>query len=62
MSMRGEIISKEYQQIVWVDDDQGRQFACYVDELKGDGKNKHKLTEDEKRRCLDVSQVLGDSW
>lgn len=58
MSMRGEIISKEYQSMVWVKDNEGKEYACY----RGDLKDKEHLTEEEKSKCLDVSQVLGDSW
>ena len=34
MSMRGENISKEYQRMVWVKDENGKEFVCYADDLK----------------------------
>lgn len=58
MSMRGETISKEYQSMVWVKDNDGKEYACY----RGDLKDKEHLTEEEKAKCVNVSQVLGDSW
>jgi hypothetical protein len=58
MSMRGEIISKEYQSMVWVKDNDGKEYACYLDDLK----DKDKLTEEEKAKCVNVSDMLGDSW
>ena len=61
MSMRGEIISKEYQKMVWIQDKDGKEYACYIDDLKN-VKRKEDLTEDEKSQCLDISQVLGDYW
>ncbi|MEE4242180.1 MAG: hypothetical protein V2I36_11995 [Desulfopila sp.] len=61
MSMRGEIISKEYQKMVWVQDKDGKEYACYIDDVKNI-KRKEDLTEEEKAKCLDISQVLGDSW
>ena len=58
MSMRGENISKEYQRMVWVQDDNGKEFACYAEDLRDQNHD----DDDEKGRCLDTSQVLGDSW
>ncbi len=61
MSMRGEKISEEYQKMVWVRDKDGKEYACYIDDLKS-VKKKEDLTEEEKAKCLDISQVLGESW
>jgi hypothetical protein len=59
--MRGEIISREYNKMVFVHDDNGKEFACYADDVRefndGDKLNKH-----QRERCLDTSQVLGDTW
>lgn len=62
MSMRGDIISKEYQKMVWVHDKDGKEYACYVDDLKGKLKSKEDLSDEEKESCLDLSQVVGESW
>jgi hypothetical protein len=61
MSMRGENISKEYQKMVWIQDKDGKEYACYIDDLKRI-KKKEELTEEEKANCTDLSTVLGDSW
>lgn len=61
MSMRGEIISGEYNKMVWIRDKDGKEYACYLEDLKG-LKKKEDLTEEEREKCLDISQVLGDSW
>jgi hypothetical protein len=61
MSMRGEKISEEYQKMVWVRDKDGKEYACYIDDLKS-VKKKEDLTDEEKAKCLDISQVLGESW
>jgi hypothetical protein len=61
MSMRGKIISKEYDSMVFVHDNKGKQFACYAKDLKN-FKDGETLNEDQKDRCLDTSLVLGDSW
>ena len=61
MSMRGEIISEEYQKMVWIQDKEGREYACYANDLKG-LKTREDLSEEEKAKCLDLSQVVGDTW
>ena len=62
MSMRGEIISEEYKKMVWVHDSKGKEYACYVDDIKGKVKSKEDLSEEQRKNCLDLSTVLGDSW
>lgn len=61
MSMRGEKISEEYQRMVWIRDKDGKEYACYIDDLKN-VKKKEDLTDEEKEKCTDISLVLGDSW
>lgn len=61
MSMRGEIISREYQSMVWVQDKDGKEYSCYFDDVKLFNKNKG-LTKKQKARCLDTSLIAGDSW
>ena len=59
--MKGEIISKEYQKMVWVQDKNGTEYACYIEDL-GQIKKKEDLTEEEQKNCMDLNVVLGDSW
>lgn len=61
MSMRGKIISEEYKKMVFIQDKDGKEYACYIDDLKSI-KRKEDLTPEEKENCTDISQVLGDSW
>ena len=61
MSMRGEIISKEYQSMVFVHDKDGKEYACYASDLKNLKKGED-LNDDERGKCTDLSLVLGDSW
>ncbi len=58
MSMRGELISKEYNRMVFVKDDNGSEYACYSEDLQ----SPDHVGENEKQKCLDVSQVLGSNW
>ncbi len=58
MSMRGKLISKEYQSMVFVRDDNGGEYVCYAKDLK----NNDHVSEDEKENCLDTSLVIGPNW
>lgn len=58
MSMRGEKISEEYNSMVWVRDENGGEYVCYKKDLK----KLDELSEEEKEKCLDSSQVLGPNW
>ena len=61
MSMRGSIISDEYKNMVWIKDKNGKEYACYASDLKNI-KRADDLTEEERSKCTDLSQVVGDSW
>ena len=58
MSMRGELISKEYQSMVFVRDNKGGEYVCYAKDLK----DKDHVSENEKGNCLDTSLVMGPNW
>ncbi len=58
MSMRGELISREYNKMVFVRDDDGGEYVCYQNDLR----TSDHVDEDEKKHCLDTSQVLGPNW
>ncbi len=58
MSMRGQLISEEYQNMVWVRDENGAEYVCYAKDLK----SQNRVSENEKQFCLDTSQVLGPNW
>ena len=61
MSMRGEIISKVYQSMVFVHDKDGREYACYARDLVHNH-NGDEITDREKQKCTDLSLVMGDTW
>ncbi len=56
--MRGITIAKEYLSMVWVRDEKGREYVCYAKDLNSQAH----LSEKEKAKCLDSSQVLGPNW
>lgn len=47
MNMRGEIISEEYNKMVWIRDKEGKEYACYIEDLKNI-KKKEDLSPKEK--------------
>ena len=56
--MKGQIISVEFQKIQFVQDNNGKEYACYSDDIID---SKH-LTAEQKKKCLDLSSIFGDSW
>jgi hypothetical protein len=56
--MRGDIISAEYQSIVFVRDENGGEFACYARDLS----DRTLVKENEKENCIDTSLILGPNW
>lgn len=61
MSMRGELISREYQSMVIVDDVDGKEYSCYKKDVKNFDQTKG-LSKEQKDKCTDISLVLGDTW
>ena len=48
-----------YESMVWIRDDDGREFVCYLDDVQSD----HELTEEERAKCMDVSLLIGtERW
>jgi hypothetical protein len=56
--MRGNIISAEYQRMVWVRDQEGGEYVCYAKDLE----NQNSVSEEEKEKCVDSGTVLGPNW
>ena len=51
-----------YESMVWVRDKDGKEYACYLKDIKGI-KTKKQLTEEERSKCVDVSQIVGtERW
>jgi hypothetical protein len=51
-----------YESMVWVRDKDGKEYACYLKDIKGI-KTKEQLTEEERAKCIDVSQIVGtERW
>ncbi len=59
--MQGQIISQEFNRMVWVSDKRGSQYSCYIDQNRK-VKNKEDLSKNEQKSCMNLNAVLGDSW
>lgn len=59
--MKGEIIAKEFNKMVWVADKNGAEYACHAENPKGINR-KEDLTAEEQNKCTNLNMVLGDSW
>lgn len=58
-----KITSAGYESLVWVRDDDGKEFSCTLDANRGNVKKFDELTEHEKKSCMDVSQIIGtERW
>ena len=52
-----------YESMVWIRDKDGKEYACTASALKGNLKTKEELSEEEKKSCMDVSQLVGtERW
>jgi hypothetical protein len=45
------------ESLVWVRDKNGKEYACYFDDIKGKIRAKEELTEEEISQCLDISEI-----
>ena len=52
-----------YESMVWIRDKNGKEYACYLNDIKGKIKKKEELTEEQRAKCLDVSEIVGtERW
>lgn len=49
------------ESLTWLRDKNGKEYVCSLD--NSDKKSFEELTEDEKRKCADVNQIVGtERW
>ena len=52
-----------YESLVWIRDKDGKEYCCPLDAIKGKVKGKDELTDEERQKCMDVSQIVGtERW
>ena len=51
-----------YESIVWVNDRNGREFACYINDRKDMG-HFEELPDELREKCLNVNNLIGtERW
>ena len=51
-----------YESLIWVNDENGKEYVCSLDQFSGK-KAFEQLTDEEKKRCSDVNQIVGtERW
>ena len=52
-----------YESLVWVRDNDGKEYACPIDAFKGNVNSIEKLSEAQKAQCMDVNLLIGtERW
>ena len=61
-NQRGEIMKGGYESLIWVNDRNGKEYVCYLENT--DNINSFdQLSEDARKRCSDVNQIVGtERW
>lgn len=50
-----------YESLIWINDKNGKEYVCSLD--NDDNRTFDQLTEEEKRQCADVNQIVGtERW
>ena len=51
-----------YESLTWLNDKDGKEYVCTIDNTDSK-KTFEQLTDDEKKRCSDVNQIVGtERW
>lgn len=52
-----------YESLAWIKDKNGKEYVCPISALSGDISQRKDLTEEEKKQCMDVNQLIGtERW
>jgi hypothetical protein len=52
-----------YESMVWVQDDNGREFSCTLDHSRSNVRSFNDLSEHERTSCMNVNQIVGtERW
>ncbi len=52
-----------YESLVWVNDKDGQEFVCSLDNNRENPKSFNDLSEHEKRSCRNVNEIVGtERW
>ena len=52
-----------YESLVWVNDEQGKEYSCSIDRIRGGIKSFNDLTDRERASCVNVNSIVGtERW
>lgn len=52
-----------YRSLTWIRDNEGRELVCEAEKLNRNFKDGDVLSDEEKKSCSDVSQIVGtERW
>ncbi len=52
-----------YESMVWLNDAEGREFVCYLEDIKSEGGIPVKLSETARAKCMNVNDIVGtERW
>ncbi len=52
-----------YESMVWLNDNEGNEFVCYLEDIKTGAGVPTKLSEADKVKCVNVSEIVGtERW
>lgn len=52
-----------YASLAWIKDKNGKEYVCPIEALNGDLGDRIELSEEERRQCTDVNQIIGtERW
>ena len=49
----------DYSDYVFIYDKEGNEYACPIKNIKGQVVKTDKLTEEEKKKCLNMGEIVG---
>ena len=55
---RGEIMKSGYESLFWINDKEGKEYVCTI-QNNGHNRSFEDLTDEEKKRCENVNQIIG---
>ncbi|MGE4559263.1 MAG: hypothetical protein AB7E77_03600 [Desulfobulbus sp.] len=52
-----------YDSLAWITEKNGKEYVCPIAVLQGDTNDRLSLSEEERKQCMDVSQLIGtERW
>lgn len=52
-----------YDSLAWIKDKSGKEYVCPISVLKGATSKQKELSEEERKQCMDVNQIIGtERW